>query len=199
MADFLIRIAQAIALLSIYLFAIFIHRILFHPLRSFPGPKLWAATRLPLTYSRVAGTLPFAVSRLHAHYGPVVRIAPNQLSYISFEAWEDIYGFCKGTKVKNFAKDNKERLTRTEGIESILTANEEDHRRMRRLQAHAFSDRALSTQESILQDYVQQFIDGLKKEAEVKKEGVALRKVIDDFLSSVPCIGFFFFRALLPC
>jgi hypothetical protein len=36
--------------------------------------------------------LPFSVKELHDAYGSVVRIAPDELSYNSPEAWQDIYG-----------------------------------------------------------------------------------------------------------
>jgi cytochrome P450 len=39
----------------------------------------------------------------------------------------------------------------------------EDHRRLRRLQSHVFSDKALASQESLIQDYTSQFISGLIK------------------------------------
>lgn len=46
-----------------------------------------------------------------------------------------------------------------------LTANGEQHRRLRRLLAHAFSDRALRLQEACLQGYVNLFISQLRKQA----------------------------------
>lgn len=30
--------------------------------------------------------------KLHKKYGPVLRIAPDELSYASAQAWQDIYG-----------------------------------------------------------------------------------------------------------
>jgi cytochrome P450 len=42
-----------------------------------------------------------------------------------------------------------------------INAGPEDHRRFRRLQAHAFSEKSLASQEPLIQDYAQQFVDGL--------------------------------------
>lgn len=42
-------------------------------------------------------------------------------------------------------------------------ADEDDHRRFRRLQSHVFSDKALTSQESLIQDYARRFISGLIK------------------------------------
>jgi hypothetical protein len=42
---------------------------------------------------------------------------------------------------------------------------------MRRLQSHAFSEKALSAQETVIQGYVHQFIKGLGQQAEASKTG----------------------------
>lgn len=42
-----------------------------------------------------------------------------------------------------------------------ISAGPEDHRRFRRLQAHIFSEKALASQEPLVQDYAQQFVDSL--------------------------------------
>jgi len=47
---------------------------------------------------------------------------------------------------------------------------------MRKLQSHAFSDKALTAQEPILQDYIRQFVAGLKKEAKTANNKVPLGK-----------------------
>lgn len=48
-------------------------------------------------------------------------------------------------------------------VTESITADEEDHRRFRRLQSHIFSDKALASQEPLIQDYARQFISGLIK------------------------------------
>jgi hypothetical protein len=65
----------------VYLVLRAIYRVTFHPLASFPGPRLAALT------STYAGSydLPYGSSfckklpELHDKYGPIVRIMPNQL------------------------------------------------------------------------------------------------------------------------
>lgn len=63
-----------------------------HPLRTYPGPKLWAATSLFWMYYRVTGQLVWKSVELHRKYGSVVRVTPDQLSYTSEMAWKTIYG-----------------------------------------------------------------------------------------------------------
>jgi hypothetical protein len=43
---------------------------------------------------------------------------------------------------------------------------------MRRLQSHAFSEKALSAQETVIQGYVSQLIRGLSQQAEASKTGL---------------------------
>ncbi|KAK0647179.1 cytochrome P450 [Cercophora newfieldiana] len=76
----------------IFLLLLTFYNLHLHPLSSFPDPLLHRA--LPLSYipHTLLGTTAHSNAALHAKYGPVVRIAPNQLSYISIAAWRDIYG-----------------------------------------------------------------------------------------------------------
>lgn len=48
---------------------------------------------------------------------------------------------------------------------SQLTANEKDHRRMRRLQSHMFSEKALIAQEPLIASYVNKLVSRLHEQA----------------------------------
>lgn len=52
------------------------------------------------------------------------------------------------------------------GVHSILSANDADHSRIRRLLAHAFSDKALHEQQVMLQEYVGLLIHSLRTQAQ---------------------------------
>lgn len=68
-----------------------VYNIFFHPLRSFPGPITHAASRIPYCIYLCTGRHPFHVHSLHARYGPVVRIAPDELAISGAgTAWKDI-------------------------------------------------------------------------------------------------------------
>ncbi|KAF4622788.1 hypothetical protein G7Y89_g14238 [Cudoniella acicularis] len=58
------------------------HRLYFSPLAPIPGPKLAAATRLyEFYYQGLQHTkFPYQVKKLHAQYGPIVRISPFEIS-----------------------------------------------------------------------------------------------------------------------
>ncbi|RKL18921.1 hypothetical protein BFJ70_g14135 [Fusarium oxysporum] len=101
-------------------------------------------------------------SRLHEKYGDIVRLAPDEVSFIDPQAWKDIYGFHAGSK-ENFPKDytfyGPDAAGRGGGI---FRANDEAHARQRRIFSHAFSDRALNQQEPILMSYVDKLITRLE-------------------------------------
>ncbi|TGO36475.1 hypothetical protein BHYA_0123g00030 [Botrytis hyacinthi] len=111
------------------------------------------------------------MKELHDEYGDAVRVAPNYLDYDSSAAWEDIYGFVKENHKKNFPKNLTERAsTVSNQVQHILIADEENHRRFRRLQSHIFSDKPLTSQEPLIQDYARQFISRLIKFSSLNSE-----------------------------
>ena len=70
--------------------SIVLYNIFLHPLRRFPGHVLWTSSRIPWAWNTYFGRMPSAASKLHARYGDVVRIAPDELSLINPSAWKDI-------------------------------------------------------------------------------------------------------------
>lgn len=84
----------------------------------------------------------------------MVRVGPTGLSFISPEAWLDIYARKPGQD--EFYKDPL-RYTKDlciNGAQEILTADEIDHARQRRVLAHAFSDKAIRAQEPLVRKHV---------------------------------------------
>lgn len=79
-------------LLTAQILAKALYNIFLHPLRTYPGPKLWAATRLPWCYHQYRGRLNHRLLELHDEFGAAVRVAPDELSYCSETAWKAIYG-----------------------------------------------------------------------------------------------------------
>lgn len=81
----------AIVLSSTYIASFLFYNLFLHPLRRFPGARLSRATVLPKLYFLSRGKLIYHIQDLHKRYGPVVRIAPNELSFTDPQAWEDIF------------------------------------------------------------------------------------------------------------
>ena len=137
------------------------YNVYLHPLRKFPGPALFAAYRLPFVYYNIKGVLPFKVKEFHARYGPVVRIAPNELAFTSPDAWQDIYGMQPG-RIQN-RKDPFSLPVMEPGMEpEIVLADDVNHARFRRLFGPAFTTKALEEQQGMLSKYADLLISELK-------------------------------------
>ncbi|KAL9046724.1 MAG: hypothetical protein Q9214_000511 [Letrouitia sp. 1 TL-2023] len=128
----------------------------------FPGPRIRAVSRLPYIKAVFSGRFAQGLVQLHATYGPVVRIAPNELSFISPVALVDIYGH--RISRPSFPKSLLLLRNQPNGYPSILNANDADHSRFRRLLSHAFSENALRQQEPLLQSYVDLLISKLREQ-----------------------------------
>lgn len=92
--------------------------------------------------------------KLHEVYGPIVRVGPNQLSFIASQAWKDIYGY-RGPRGQTFQKDPMmlgPDLKKSE--EGLTRADDASHSRQRRIFSHAFSNKALTEQEPLIRGYV---------------------------------------------
>ncbi|KNG80574.1 toxin biosynthesis cytochrome P450 monooxygenase [Aspergillus nomiae NRRL 13137] len=147
-------------LLSIlYFLAVIIYNIYFHPLAKFPGLKSHAATRIPYFQALLGGRTGKVIKDLHERYGEVVRIAPNELSFIDGEAWTAIYGTRPGHRQK--PKDVRYYPPTAAGVSSIVLSNDEDHTRFRRTLSHAFSENSLRAQEPLVNGYVDLLIQRL--------------------------------------
>lgn len=100
----------------------------------------------------------------------MVRTAPDELSFISAEAWEGIYGFQKDGP--NFEKSPIfiGAVSPREGFTGISLAPNEMHKRQRKALAPPFTNNALLQQQSTLQKHVDKFIAALKRMAAEGKE-----------------------------
>lgn len=83
----------ALAALSVALLVGLIH-CLASPLRRVPGPTSSRVTSLLLRWRELRARRTAYIHQLHQRYGPVVRIAPNEVSFTSWPALKEIY--CSG-------------------------------------------------------------------------------------------------------
>ncbi|KAL5362983.1 cytochrome P450 [Aspergillus floccosus] len=150
-----------VILVLVHLLTSVAYSILFHPLAKYPGPKLRAASLLPYLWTLISGRHHTSVRDLHQQYGPVVRIAPNKLSYITAQAWKDIYGHKKASEPE-MAKDAKWQVA-DPNPPHLVYCTRDQHSHYRRLFSHGFSDRSLREQEPLLQGYIDMLMDGLER------------------------------------
>ena len=113
----------------------------------------------------------FEIEKLTLVPGPVVRIAPNELSFNTLQSWKDIYGQRKGHQpfIKSNFYDGGNFAAQAHSI--VSERDPAAHSDMRKYLSAAFSDRSLKDQESLIVEVVDEFIDQIGKHG---KEGVNL-------------------------
>ncbi|ETS73336.1 hypothetical protein PFICI_14941 [Pestalotiopsis fici W106-1] len=115
----------------------------------------WRASKIPKQLTWLSGNIGPIGLKLHERYGDVVRIAPNELSYIRAPAWRDIFGRPVKSEMPKVASSLGEQ---EDGVYNLATAPTEDHTRMRRIFTHSFSNTALAAQEPLLVQYADKMI-----------------------------------------
>ncbi|KAF2008705.1 benzoate 4-monooxygenase cytochrome P450 [Aaosphaeria arxii CBS 175.79] len=156
-------LAFAFCLLAVFAVGVVVlvalRRVWFHPLGVFPGPNVWAASRLPWVRHMVKGDLWRILHQHHIRFGSIVRIAPNELSILSPSAWHDIY-----VSRPLLLKEPFGQTPPLNGAHSLFTAEGHEHRRIRGTLAHAFSDKALRDQASLIEHHANQLVSRLRRE-----------------------------------
>lgn len=113
---------------------------------------------MPLEKQILQGNIPKWLNELHTQYGPVVRYAPNELSFIDPGVWKDVYGH----RATSFTKDPGLYGPDSFGSPAgLMRSDNSNHARQRKLVSHAFSDKALKDQEGLLKTHVGLLIDKL--------------------------------------
>ncbi|TEY32156.1 hypothetical protein BOTCAL_0747g00020 [Botryotinia calthae] len=130
----------------------------YHPLSRIPGPSLWIAFPLFRHLSSIRGRHVIDLRALHQKYGEAVRFGPNEVSFITAQAWRDIYG--------HGHKQLPKVVRSTQSRRDIISANDIDHSRYRRSISHGFSAKALQEQEPLMKGYIDKLIIKLKEHAE---------------------------------
>jgi hypothetical protein len=100
---------------------------------------------------------------LHNQYGRVVRVAPNELTFVGPAAWNEIYGQ-KRHGQKELTKDPK--YYSGMGEPTLLHSNQEQHAHLRKLLAHGFSDTSLRKQEVVIQKYLNVLMSSLRHQSQ---------------------------------
>lgn len=142
-----------------------------HPLRDYPGPILWRAYRFPYVIAMQRGILHNSLKEFHTKYGPIIRIAPNELSYADGRAWKDIYGNRPGHLPFPRNPTWFQKMDPGEP-NSIMGPDEHEHSRYRRAFSNSFSDKSLKEQAPVVESYVELFMTKLKERADPGRDGI---------------------------
>ncbi|CAF9926985.1 MAG: hypothetical protein HETSPECPRED_006476 [Heterodermia speciosa] len=137
-----------------------VYNVYYHPLSKFPGPKSAAATPLPFVRRLITGHWVEWTTALHEKYGEVVRIHPDELSFISPSAWQDIFA-----SRPQLPKPKIGVIEVANGVPNLGTTDDFDvHARQRKILGNALSDRALREQEYILKRYTDLLIEKFREQ-----------------------------------
>jgi hypothetical protein len=141
-----------------------IHDVYFGPLSKIPGPKSRAFSKIPSVLTELYGTESTDVPALHAKYGPIVRVAPGDVSYAGGkQAWKDIDGFQKHGGHLRPVKDDFFYDRSFNGVHSLITADDANHARQRKILTNSFADKSLRELEPMLKDWVAKLWEKLRE------------------------------------
>ncbi|KAJ5948821.1 cytochrome P450 [Penicillium verhagenii] len=161
----------AVLVLLAYSLGRIIYNVYFHPLAHLPGPRSWAATRLPFVWALLHGTIVHDVEALHRKYGTVVRTAPNEVSFASGDAWTAIYANGSRSQQRQFLKDPVWFKKPPGKPDTLLSSiNPAQHAHMRKKLAPAFTTRALRAQEPVLQKFTDLLVERLSEKVKNSTE-----------------------------
>ncbi|KAL0930690.1 cytochrome P450 [Colletotrichum truncatum] len=148
-----------------------IYLLWFHPLAKFPGPKIAAVSNVWYGRAWLSGRYPWAMQQALQEYGDVVRIAPNELVFMTPKAYADIYNSNLNGRPAFVKSDLLDTGDKYEGLASERDV--EKHRKARKQLAPAFSPRALKEYEPVIHRHIDELIHKLE-ESPATQEGVEL-------------------------
>ncbi|KAI9723822.1 MAG: RNA polymerase II mediator complex subunit [Chrysothrix sp. TS-e1954] len=139
-----------------------IYNTYFHPLAKIPGPTPWCASRIPFVYNLLVGKLIQRQRQLHDRYGPIFRMAPDEVSFASEDAYNDIYTWRKGHR--RAIRDPAFAVAPEGQADNIITtSNVVFHARVRGLLSHSFTEDSLKGQSLLIEGHADMFIDQLRR------------------------------------
>ena len=144
------------------LVALLFYRAFFDSLSHIPGPLLCRLTSLWTYYHSYIGDECTLINEMHKKYGPVVRIAPNEVCFSDGAALAPIYsekgGFLKAPCYTNFD---------IEGHRTIFSALDPAHRSIRsKAVLPMFSMGNIRTGNDVIEGCVKKFVARMEIEAE---------------------------------
>ncbi|KAK9561753.1 hypothetical protein V6000_004644 [Aspergillus fumigatus] len=119
-----------------------------------PRPKMADRISTPATPCSLRGRLDLDLRSWHEKYDGVVRPGPDEVTFITAQAWKDIYGH-------GHLQLPKVQISTING-KNIFATNDVDHARFRKALSHAFSAKGLQAQECLVTRYIDKRIERLK-------------------------------------
>ncbi|WDK16631.1 cytochrome P450 [Colletotrichum graminicola] len=152
-----------LALVIIRLLWNVVYNVYFHPLRDYPGPKLFAATHIPFSRMIISGKSHKRLAELHKQHGPFVRLGPNTIDCADPRAFKDLMGHSKGG---GGVENGKDPINTRNRPRSIINSGREDHARIRRVLSHGFSAQSMVEQQPLIQKQIDMLVQRLHEHCE---------------------------------
>ncbi|KGQ04569.1 putative sterigmatocystin biosynthesis monooxygenase STCB [Beauveria bassiana D1-5] len=125
------------AAVLVLLAVIHLVRCLRSPLARLPGPSISKYTSLWLKWNEINATRTVYIHALHRRYGPVVRVAPNEVAFTSWAAIKEIY--CSGGS--GYDKTEFYDMFTIYGRRTMFTTlNKADHAKRKRILADRYAN-----------------------------------------------------------
>lgn len=155
LATFLWGFFALLACLTIQL----LYNVFFHPLRNYPGPPLAKLSVLWKLLGNLQGRKAHRIHEAHLRYGPVVRVAPNELSFSEPTAVKEIYSSSA------FAKEQRFYFAKRIFHENHLLSFRDNraHRQRQKLLQRGFSQASVLEFEPNMSSKIQALLDQLAK------------------------------------
>ncbi|OGM40505.1 cytochrome P450 monooxygenase [Aspergillus bombycis] len=142
---------------SILLVGLYLFKRLSSPLAKVPGPWYTNFTSFCLKYHEFTATRRLFVHHLHKKYGPVVRLAPNEVSFASLNAIREIYA----SGGSGYDKTEYYDLFRQYGIKTMFSTLEKQghsHRKRELADRYAMSNVVREKHVSAIKERAQTFV-----------------------------------------
>ncbi|WPB08484.1 uncharacterized protein RHO25_013150 [Cercospora beticola] len=159
----------------------FLYNAFFHPLRNVPGPVAARFSSLWLNRRYFRGSWLQDVVRLHEKYGPVVRIAPNEISFVDEGALKELYGHGKPSQKTSWYDTW---VIPGMGDSFFATTNRHVHRRIRSRVSGTYSMSAILSMEELIGEVMELNIAKLRELA-TKDEPVRIDEYANYFTFDV--------------
>ncbi|PYH75080.1 cytochrome P450 [Aspergillus vadensis CBS 113365] len=153
----------AVYLPLLFLSLLILKQAFLSPLRHLPGPWYTSWTGIVLRFQALKGYRSQWVDELHRKYGPVVRIAPDEVDVCDFEGYREIHKFSNPfLKAPWYIRFR-------EAVNCFTATDPHVHVRKRRLLSRPFSKSSLREHwEPTVRRLAAAAVQGIKKEAAVE-------------------------------
>ncbi|KAI0411865.1 cytochrome P450 [Xylaria grammica] len=146
-----------VSFIVIYFVLLGTYRILFHPLRHYPGPLLAKLSGLYGVFYACRTDLHRQTLKDHSRFGPIIRQGPNKLVFNSTRALHDIYLSNRITKSQSYLISQ-----RAPGVYGVFNAVDKQlHQTKRKLVGKVVNETSLRGIEPIIHSQIDIFIEQL--------------------------------------